>query len=457
MARVLLISSNMTEDPCGVYPLGVTLVAEAAREAGHEVLEWDCLQQGAPTRVPRNPLESFEPEIIGLSIRNIDNADSVKFDSYVNYYRGLMEDLREASDVPIVLGGAGYSLFAEELLDLLGADYGVQGEGERAFCHLVEELAQGFAPNRKIWTGSTFETGNQFGTPRRNPELTGCYLARGGMLNVQTKRGCPFHCAYCTYPLLEGPCYRFRPAGDVGDEIEALRDVYRADYIAFTDSVFNDTEGRYLEVAEELVRRNIQLPWMAFFRPGRFSASEVNLLVRSGLKSVEWGTDCSTDTTLEAMGKSFTWSEVEESNRLFASAGVACAHFVMFGGPDETPATVREGLDNLTRLERCVVLVSRGVRVLPSTRLHAIAMREGVLDTRHNLLDACFYYAPAVDPDFLHVEIQAAFNGHPDRVYPPGRDADNNNIQAFHQSGYQGPVWNSLLSPSRRPRRRDTA
>ncbi len=455
MARILLISCNLTEEPYGVYPLGVTLVAEAARAAGHEVVEWDCLQQGLPTRVLQNPIESFEPEIIGLSIRNIDNVDSVKFDSYVTWYRDLMDDLREATDAPIVLGGAGYSLFAEELLDLLGADYGIQGEGERAFCHLAEELAQGFAPNRKIWTGSTFQTGNQFGSLRRNPELAGQYLAGGGMLNVQTKRGCPLHCAYCTYPLLEGPCYRFRPAGDVVDEIEALRDVYQADYITFTDSVFNDTQGHYLEIAEEMVRRNVQLPWMAFFRPCRFSPAEVDLLVRSGLKAVEWGTDCSTDTTLEAMGKSFTWSEVEESNRVFASAGVACAHFVMFGGPNETPDTVRAGLANLARLDRSVVFVFRGVRLLPSTRLHAIALREGIVDSSHNLLDARFYYAPTVDPDFLHTQIQAAFNGHHDRVYPPGRESDK--VHAFHQSGYRGPIWNFLLTPPRRRRRRDTA
>jgi len=48
------------------------------------------------------------------------------------------------------------------------------------------------------------------------------YIRRGGMGNVQTKRGCVFKCSYCTYPLLEGNRFRARDAGDVADEIEAL-------------------------------------------------------------------------------------------------------------------------------------------------------------------------------------------------------------------------------------------
>ena len=84
---------------------------------------------------------------------------------------------------------------------------------------------------------------------------------------MQTKRGCPHRCAYCSYPVLEGKAYRFRDPKDVVDEIKVLITKYDADYYTITDSVFNDGAGKYLSIAEELVRRNINVPWMCFLRP----------------------------------------------------------------------------------------------------------------------------------------------------------------------------------------------
>ncbi|HUT22846.1 MAG TPA: lipid biosynthesis B12-binding/radical SAM protein, partial [Sumerlaeia bacterium] len=341
MAEILLISCNVTEEPYPVYPLGVSAVAAAARRRGHQVAVWDLLVRGESSGELAKAAAADNPDVIGLSLRNIDNVDSIRLEFYADRYTEIVRDLREEVSCPIVLGGAGYSLFPSELLEALRADFGVVGEGERAFCDLVDALADGRSPERRIWTAPDLLNGEDFGVPEREEALASHYIREGGMLNVQTKRGCPHRCAYCTYPCLEGCAYRFRSPADVVDEVEMLRDRHGADYIAFSDSVFNDAEGRYLEVAEELVRREIAIPWMAFFRPQRFRREEVALLKLAGLASVEWGTDCSTDAVLDAMGKDFTWSEVEESNRLFAESGIPSAHFIMFGGPRETEDTVR--------------------------------------------------------------------------------------------------------------------
>jgi radical SAM superfamily enzyme YgiQ (UPF0313 family) len=365
-----------------------------------------------------------------------------------------MSALRGRVDCPIVLGGAGYSLFPEALLDFLGADYGVAGEGEAAFLELVEALESDCPPSRRVIRATRSLDPTALDGRARNEAVVEFYAREGGMLNIQTKRGCPHRCAYCSYPILEGAEYRFRPASDVADEFEWLRDRHGAEYIAITDSVFNDARGKYLEIAEELARRDLGIPWMCFMRPARFKPDEVALLERAGLCAVEWGTDCSTDATLSGMLKDFTWDEVEESNRLFGAAGIANAHFIIFGGPGETDETVREGLGNISRLERCVVFAFCGVRVLPGTAIHRAALAEGLVSPDQNLLDAAFYFSPRVGRDRLHEAILASFQGRVDRVYPPGQDLDK--IRAFHRMGYHGPIWDLLLGAggprARRPR-----
>ncbi len=430
------------------------MVAEVARGRGHEVREGDLLRAGPALEPAVDAVRSFQPEVIGLSLRNIDNCDSCDLASYNDPYAELVRVLRHNTPAPIVLGGSGYSLFPEALLEQSGADYGVVGEGETVFCRLVDQLISGTRPEQRILHGDGALTGEMISAPTRDSELASFYLKEGGMLNLQTKRGCPHRCAYCTYPLLEGRTYRFRPPQTVVDEIEMLVTRYQAGYYAIADSVLNDQEGHYLEIAEELVRRDIRVPWMAFFRPQRFRREDVDLLRRAGLQAVEWGTDCATDATLEQMQKDFTWAEVEESNRLFAEAGLRNAHFIIFGGSGETEETVREGLANIKRLSDCVVFAFCGVRILPATAIHQRALAEKVVAPEDDLLQPRFYFSPDVTETLLGQALAQSFGTRPDRIYPPGRDTEK--VRAFHRMGYRGPIWDLLLRKKDR-RRRDVS
>ena len=66
-------------DPYPVYPLGMTTVACAARSQGHEVVEKDLLVAGVEEDDVSSLVGQVKPDLIGLSIRNIDNTDSSSF------------------------------------------------------------------------------------------------------------------------------------------------------------------------------------------------------------------------------------------------------------------------------------------------------------------------------------------------------------------------------------------
>lgn len=450
MSRILLVSSNVTTEPYPVYPLGLAVIAGALAGRGHRVEQFDFLAAAGSEELLRETIAAFSPDYVCVSIRNLDNCDSLSDTDYPAVAKRLVEVIRESSGAPVIIGGPAFSILPEELLAHTGADYGIIGEGERLVCTLVEELAAGRTPPRLQRAGLLL-AGNDMGPPLLKDELVGFYLEQSGMINLQTKRGCPHGCSYCSYPTLEGSDYRCRDPRGVVDDLERIRRDHGADSFFFTDSVFNDSRGHYLEVAEEILRRGLAIRWCCYLRPAGIGRGELALLKRAGLYAVELGTDAASDTTLRSLGKGFSFAEALAVNRACVAEQIPCAHFIMFGGPDETAATVAEGLANIETLEQTVVFAFSGIRVLPGTPLHARAIRDGLIGADTPLLAPVYYQSPMVDGAAMNETISAAFSGRRDRLFPPAEAQKRQAI--LHRFGYRGLLWDTLISFCRKPKK----
>jgi hypothetical protein len=134
---------------------------------------------------------------------------------------------------------------------------------------------------------------------------------------------------------------------------------------------------------------------------------------------------------------------VVEANETLVSCRIPCAHFVMFGGPGETAATVAEGLANLRRLASTVVFAFSGIRILPGTALHRLAVRDGLLAPGAPLLEPIYYHSPGVDRVAMEAAITASFRGHRDRFYPPERGRAR--MEVLHRFGHRGLIWDTLI------------
>ena len=449
MSRVLLFSPNHCESPYQVYPLGMAVVAAAAVKAGHTVLQHDYLAAGRDPQALGRAVDSFGPDVIGMSLRNIDDVDSYAGDDswFLPHYREMIDLCRSHSAAPVVVGGPGFSIMPEEIMRYIGADYGVVGEGEEAFPHILNLLAQGKAPPLLTYGAAPGLDGRQMLSPLLDGDVVRYYNASCGLANLQSKRGCPFRCVYCTYPFIEGRRLRHRDPLQVVDDVRRMVRDHGVEHIFFTDSVFNDAGGAYLTLAEELLRADTGIRWSAFFRPAGIGLEQLRLLRRAGLEMVEAGTDACSDQTLEAMGKGFTFADVAAFNTACAQFEVPVAHFVIFGGPGETLDTVRQGLENLENLKRCVVFPFFGIRILPGTPLRDIALAQGVLDPHEDLLRPHYYYSPDVEVEAMRSMLEASFQGRRDRLFPPGQATEL--MQVMRRFGYKGLLWDRLLPASR--------
>ncbi len=447
MAKLLMISANLMDDPYPVYPLGANLVASAVKESGHETELIDLLVDGEKSI--DNILSEFKPDYIALSMRNIDNVNFNDPHSFIVQYKSIIEKIKKKIDVPIILGGTAYTIFPEKFLEYLGADYGIIGPGEISLPKLIEQLEDKNPPVNPVIHGATDHSGENDYFLDREKRLSEFYLKQGGMLNIYSKRGCPHQCLYCSYPSLEGNSYIFRQPECVVDEIEYLINRHAADFIFFTDSVFNDENNQYLLIMEEMARREMSIPWTCYMRPAKFNRDEVLLMKRTGLHCVEWGTDCSSDRTLKGMKKNFHWDDVRLANNLFAEYEIPGSHFIIFGGPAETSETVREGIKNLSELEFCVVLGGMGVRIFPNTGICELAKKEGLIPDESVLFQQeKYYFSPEIDIKWLNNYLIESFKEKRSWVFPWTGFAERNRF--LHNSGMRGPLWDLLLKTRKR-------
>ena len=450
--KVLLISSNVTISPYPIYPLGMSMVAAALAKAGHMVRQSDFLLQNSSFEAIGNEMEQFKPDLIGISIRNIDNVNLMNEQYYIQNVRNIVSAIRERTDVKVLLGGAGFSLIPDLILQETGADYGIIGEGEMLAVEFVNNAEQGIFPLERLIGPASRLPGESIKAALYDDRLVEFYLHSGNIASIQTKRGCAYKCVYCTYPLLEGTDLRRREARDVVDDIDLLRDKHKTKYIFFVDSVFNDDQGAYLEVVDEMLRRDICIPWTGFIKPGGLTDELVERLKKTGFAAAEVGADAACDTTLRNMGKNFTFQDVVECNEILVRHGIATSHFFMFGGPGETEETVHEGIRNILGLHKCVSFIFMGIRILPNTPLSRIAIKENIISATDGLLKPTYYISPAVDQRWLEETLTDAFSGVRHCIFPP--DAMEGSLQMLHKLGYSGPLWELLISGGRTRKRK---
>ena len=357
----------------------------------------------------------------------------------------------------------------------LGADYGIHGEGEGPLAELIGALERGetgadipavYTRDGRTGNGpmgngpaenrlsENTPTGNErTGNGRRSylpaievefePELTGYYWKRSGMLNIQTKRGCPYECIYCSYPHIDGRCVRTMDPEIIAENILRAKRDYGINYLFFTDSVFNIRPEYNVRLAETLIRRGTNVAWGAYFSPRGIDAEQMRLFRASGLTHIEFGTESFCDRTLEAYGKRFTFGDVVRASRLALDNGVYYAHFLILGGYGDTREHVRETIENSRRLEYTVMFPYAGMRIYPHTRLAELAAREGVVAPDDDLLAPAYYIAP--DFDLEEARSAAAATGKA-WVFPD--DPQSALVDTLRlKRNKKGPLWEYLRKP----------
>jgi len=428
--RVLLVSTNRERQPYPVVPNGLACVASALDAAGYQVRFLDLCFERDPVRASGEAARAFRPDVVGVSVRNIDNSDAIALRHYTPEARSVMQALRKAApDAKIVAGGAAFGVAPEALFRDLGVDYAVAGDGERASVALIDALCSG--QEVEALPGLVRDRAGTvtFTPPSEDADLDSLpspslhrwidlarYQRHGATIPIQTKRGCVYKCVYCTYRNVEGWGYRTRDPNLVADEIEELKTKAGIHHFDFVDSTFNSPPGHALEVCEAISRRKLGVRLdTTNFTPATASHELLTAMKRAGFRTLGITAESASDPVLEKLEKGFNAAKVREVAARVESHGIRTLWIFLVGGPGETAATVEETLSFAKwRLERGdAVYTTVGLRVYPGTTLHRIALNEGVVPASSTLLDPTFYFSSSLQFDATVARLKRFAADHP--------------------------------------------
>jgi radical SAM superfamily enzyme YgiQ (UPF0313 family) len=264
------------------------------------------------------------------------------------------------------LGGPEVRNHKEKFLEF-GADIIVFGEGEDTMLDLVKAWSSGAAPDLQNMQGIAFknEAGitvmpdrvlirdiNQLPFPNRKKIDLQLYFDAWkqkhgfSMVNVNTMRGCPYSCKWCSRAVYGGS-YRRRSPKMVVDEIQWLQENYRFDMIWFVDDVFTINHKWLHEFAAEIQERNITVSYEIITRSDRVNEEVLELLKQSGCFRVWIGAESGSQKIIDAMDRRVKVEQVRETIKMVKAYGMEAGTFIMLGYPGEEEADIKETLHHL--------------------------------------------------------------------------------------------------------------
>ena len=442
-----------------VMPIGACIVAHAAERAGHTVHLLDLMLTQDTLHDIESAVTAFQPDVVGLSVRNIDNVDMRDPVFFLDDLQGIVNTIRSRTSAPIILGGGALGVMPEQILRLVPDTCAVVGDGEMVFPQVLDRISRD-EPFSDLPGVASIENGvfyrnnsavTQFSTTCQAPDYhrwlnTQAYLSQMATVPIQTKTGCQFHCVYCSYPKIEGSSCRLKEPGSIADAVVRLAATGLRD-IEIVDSVFNAPLEHAMEVCAALgrVKHKARLQCLEL-NPRDFDGALMTAMERAGFAGMGITLESASDPVLQGLRKGFTSREVHHAAEVVRRHRIPCAWIFMLGGPGETRETVRETLQFAGKYIRPkdVAYFNTGIRIYPGTELESVARTQGVLlRPPEEMLAPVFYISPEVDADWLDQELKRSMSRQMNfiNMASMGHSLLPTIHRISHKLGLRPPLW----------------
>jgi radical SAM superfamily enzyme YgiQ (UPF0313 family) len=431
--------------PCKkVYPIGVTYLADFIHrrkpEVRQRIVDLSLYPDSQRTQVVRDAAAEFKPDLVCFSWRDIQifspHEGDASLEHAFNFYfasnpikrvvasfSGLKQLYRYYSHIratlsypwlinkefptaQIMIGGGAFTAFADQLIEKLPeGTIGILGEGEDAILKVIE--GRSLEGERYIVReGKTVRKGEQ-GTPALLdaltvdlPYLTSIFPQYGRYIDesigVQTKRGCPYDCAFCLYPYIEGKRVRYRPPEMVVRDIAQHYHQWGARRFWFTDAQFITGKEAYpqcIEILERIVSEKLAIEWSGYIRTSLITPELAKLMVRSGVGDLEVAITSGSQEVLNNLHMGFKLERLYDGCRYLAEAGFKGKVILNYSlnSPKETEESLLQSVESYKKVasilgEERVFPLMFFLGIQPNTDLEHRLLEEGYLSAGYNPL-----------------------------------------------------------------------
>jgi radical SAM superfamily enzyme YgiQ (UPF0313 family) len=305
-------------------------------------------------------VKAYCEDLIAIDYNEIKDADLVGISSITSTstrsYKIINEIKKINPDVPIVMGGPHPTFMPEEVMEN-GSDFAVRGEGENTIIELVRAIeGKGALEDIK---GLSFKKDGKF-IHNEDRELIEnlddmpfpdwSLIENHKEINyipIQTSRGCPFNCKFCSVIKVFGRKYRFRSVDSIIQEIKYLLKTFegtKAKRIFFYDDNFSANKKRTKSLLKKILEQKIKMP--TWFSQDRLDISNdeelMDLMVKTGCKRIMAGIESVNPATLEEYKKGQKVEDIKSSIEKLHKHGIGVHGMFVLGSEHDDIDSIKK-------------------------------------------------------------------------------------------------------------------
>lgn len=376
---------SFVQKDSGLYlPLGLMYIeAYLRRNSAYEVRILDAQAERLNQADVLKQVNEFSPDVVGITAYTHNLLGIIR----------LSKEIKRSSgdSVHITLGGPHIRAFPSETIKIPYIDSVIFGEGEVAFCELVDCLTKKKTPHSVKglifkYDGQIVSTGNRkeqlnldcLPFPERRSINYKAYYNLFSEERIVTtmlaSRGCPYRCSFCDSPHGK---HRVRSSKNIIEEIKdclklGIREIY------FIDDVFHIDKERTQELCDEILRHRLSFKWGCRGRVNGLTPTLIKKMREAGCSRIHLGVETATDEGLRMLNKGITIAQIKEAFRLIKEEGISTVAYFMLGCPHEkTERDVLNTIEFALRLDPDFVLFNI-LTPYPSAQLYKEGLRKGI-------------------------------------------------------------------------------
>jgi len=312
------------------FPLGISFLAATARKLGWDVELVD--NYAKPTDfIRKGELEKRKVDVFGVS------ANTICWENGLKMLRQAQKRRRSGKwRGKIIVGGPHASVAPETIPDFV--DHIVIGEGEKA----IVEILENSNPSRILRSDLVkdldtlpFPVWDIFDHDLY--DLTYPWLPGEKVFTLNTSRGCPFGCTFCSVREIWGNSYRAMSAQRTLAEVERVVADFGVKGVYFREDHFTLNRKRMVEFSELMIKSPLDVKWACEARADSLTDETMKIIARAGCRWLYVGVESGNQRLLDLMEKGET---LDDFRAMFAAArkyGIKTYASFIVGLPTETP------------------------------------------------------------------------------------------------------------------------
>ncbi len=340
---------------CICTPLGLLSIATHLNNHGHNAM---LLERTVRTTDFNAELDSFQPDVIGVSVYSLKSFNDAIFVSKVAKQRGIL----------VVWGGAFISASPQMTLDLGCIDYISIGEGEATWLDFCNTYDAG-GDISAIKGLAYLKNGKLIMTPQRDfidlasltpidfslleiPPFLHTEYSWDNVFAMYMSKGCFAHCTFCYNTAMHHNTYRRRPVEHFIEEITDLVNNHGVRAVSFADELFCRNSAEAREFCDAVLNCDVEFTWGCMMRTGILSKDDLAYMYKAGCRWIEFGVESGSPEVLKKIKKCVDYGKIVQTFEDCWEVGIITLAYFIVGFPDETPEQLRETVALAKRINR---------------------------------------------------------------------------------------------------------